>query len=72
MRITTITFDEGLKKRLHLDLSFGITLGVNFYLPDFLTDRLLQGDDVDFLLIHFTILFLLWSPIQLTPRVWSF
>ena len=42
-------YDGGLKYRLLLGLALGTTLGVNFFLPDFLTGLLFQGEDVGFL-----------------------
>ena len=54
-------YDGGLKERLLLGLSLDITLTpvrflnaavVSFFLPDFLTGLLFQGDDVGFLAIQ--------------------
>ena len=58
-----VRYDWGLKWRLLLGLALDITLTpvrflnaavVTFFLPDFLTGRWLQGEDVGFLLITFS------------------
>ena len=61
MTIPTARYDGGLKERLLLGLALDTTLTpvlflnaavVSFFLPDFLTGLLLQGDDGGFLAIQ--------------------
>ena len=67
MTIPKARYDGGLKERLRLGLSLDITLTPvrflnaaveTFFLPDFLTGLLFQGDDGGFLAIYSTSLFL--------------